>query len=60
VAAVLVCLKQSITINYRANPALVKLESKRAQHAISGLLYSVTKVKKEAKGKTVVPTQEMI
>lgn len=39
----------------RANPALVKLESKRPQHTIQGLLCGVAEVKEEAKDKTVIP-----
>jgi hypothetical protein len=42
------------------NPALVKLESKRPQHAIQGLLCGVTKVKEEAEDKTVIPLRQMI
>ncbi|KAJ5228476.1 hypothetical protein N7489_009184 [Penicillium chrysogenum] len=44
----------------RANPALVKLESKRPQYAIQGLLWSVLKVKEEVEDRTVVFLREMM
>jgi hypothetical protein len=47
-------------MNCRANPALVKLESKRLQHAIQGPLCGVAKVKEETEDKTFVFLREVV
>jgi hypothetical protein len=58
-AAILVCLERGVKTR-RISPALVKLESKRPQHAVHGLLCRVAKVKEEAEDTTVVSLCEMI
>lgn len=54
VATILVCLKQIIKMNCRVHHA-VKLECKRSQHAIPGLLFHVPKIKEEAEDKPSFP-----